>query len=108
MPENKIGSDILGQGGLRQGGSLGEKRRQEMLEKMREEKAKKKAGQLDELNGHEIPREATPGEHPPEPKPGTGPDRPRDVHVSEHKRRKPARKGVNTFFERQAEKIREG
>jgi hypothetical protein len=106
MPENKVGSDVLGQGGLPQGGPLGEKKRQQMLAKMRDARAKKRAmGDLTDIEGKEIHEESPSDQH--QPKSGEGYQK--DVHVREHRRGKPAKKGgVNAFFERQAEKIREG
>jgi hypothetical protein len=51
MSENKIGSDVLGQGGPPHS-SLTEKKRQELLQKMKEEKAKKSSlRNLDDIEG---------------------------------------------------------
>lgn len=49
MSENKIGSDVLRQGGLPQRGLI-EKKRQELLRKIRDEK-RKKVLHLDDLEG---------------------------------------------------------
>jgi len=102
MSENKIGSDILGQGGLPQGGPLGEKKRAELLKKMKEQKRRKAMGETTELNGKEIPKEAIPGDQPPEPKPGEGwtVDGEKPVKVRQHRRGKP-----KPYFERKADEM---
>jgi hypothetical protein len=92
----KIGSDVLG---AQQRAQKEDKKKQELLKKLQEERAKKKIN--DELHGKQTPSEEVPGEHAHERKPGEG----YDVSVREHRRRKPAKKN---WFEKKAEEIREG
>lgn len=107
MPgDDKIGSDVLGQGGGLPQSSM---KRQEMLKKMREEQAKKKKalGRVDDIEGHEVHGDMPSDQH--DRKLGEhGYDQvEKDVHVSEHKRGRPKRKTdpVNSFFYKQADKI---
>lgn len=90
MPENKIGQDVLGQGGLPQGG-LSSEQRVKLRKKLEEEKRRKQmAGQ--ELNGKEIHEEGPSDQHEPKPQEGFDLNEQRNVAVKAHKRGRPNRK----------------
>jgi len=78
----RIGSDVLNAAERAQL-QMKEKKKKEMLQKLQEERAKKKMN--DDLHGKQVPGEDVPGEHAHERKPGEG----YDVSVREHRRRKP-------------------
>jgi hypothetical protein len=79
----RIGSDVLNAAERAQQ-QMKEKKRQEMLQKLQEEKERSR-----KFGPEKVPSEGVPGEHPHERKPGEGADL--DVHVRQHRRHRPKR-----------------